>query len=634
MAAPKRRATAALALGALGIVYGDLGTSPLYSLQQAFQSARSGGVAQFEQLGIASMILWILTIVVTVKYVMVVMRADNRGEGGVLALAALSRLTPGLTRRTGVMVLLLGLAGSALLYGDGLITPAISVLSAVEGLDVTIPAAGPLMLPLTLAILIGLFVFQRWGPERIGAVFGPVMLLWFVSIAAISIPHIARSPQVLSAVSPVHAVQLAIREPGLTIVVLASVSLVVTGAEALYADMGQFGKRPIRVSWLVIAMPALVLNYLGQAALIMEDPSAARSPFFLLVPDGPLRLAMVILATAATVIASQAIISGVFSLTLQGIHLGFIPRLRVRHLNDDVEGQVYIPAVNWALMVGVVIIVLLFRSSANLSAAFGLAVTGTFIVTTVLLSTIVHRRWGWSWTRAVPLLALFTIVDVALFAANLPKFITGGWLPFAIALLVFASLITWGRGIALVRARVRARSQPLEAAPTYPDLETLPITSVYFTWDEEPLEYLPLALSEHVHMMKAVARHTVILQIVRSDEARIDDDERLSTRSIRPGMDLLTARFGFRESARLPVIAREARAMGIDIEGPDVLFVFTRAYAVVGRGGPMPVPQQRLFAAMQRSAADPAQWIHVPLEQVLTVGAVILLGDAEIEETE
>ena len=630
----RRTGSVALSLGALGIVYGDLGTSPLYSLQQAFESARVGGVQEFEQLGIASMIVWVLTIVVTVKYVMVVMRADNRGEGGVLALAALSRLTPGLTKKVGVLVLVLGLGGSALLYGDGLITPAISVLSAVEGLEVTVPSISNLVIPISLVILIGLFLFQRWGPERIGAIFGPVMLLWFVSIGVVAIPHIVKSPVVLTAISPVHAVQLAIAEPGLTIVVLASVSLVVTGAEALYADMGQFGKRPIRISWLFIAMPALILNYLGQAALLMTTPSAASSPFFLMVPDGALRFGMVLLATAATVIASQAIISGVFSLTLQGIHLGFIPRLRVRHLNDEVEGQVYIPAVNWALMIGVIIIVLTFRTSASLSAAFGLAVTGTFIVTTVLLTTIVHRRWGWSWYKVGPLLLLFLIVDVALFTANLPKFLKGGWLPFVVAVVVFACLITWGRGTALVRSRVRARSQPLAALEDYSALEKLPLTAVYFTWDGEPLEYLPLAFTEHAHMMKALGKRSVILQIVRSDEARLDDDERLSARSITTGVDLLVARFGFRESASLPVIAREARDLGIDIDGDDVLFVFTRVYPVVGHGGSMPVLQQRLYTAMQRASEESAQWIRVPLEQVLSVGAVILLGDSELEESQ
>ena len=628
----RRAGSVALSLGALGIVYGDLGTSPLYSLQQAFESASQGGVKEFEQLGIASMIVWVLTIVVTIKYVMVVMRADNRGEGGVLALAALSRLTPGLTKKVGVLVLVLGLAGSALLYGDGLITPAISVLSAVEGLQVTVPSISNLVIPISLVILIGLFLLQRWGPKTIGTVFGPLMLVWFVSIALVAIPHIVKSPVVLTAISPTHAVQLAIQKPGLTIVVLASISLVVTGAEALYADMGQFGKRPIRISWLYIAMPALILNYLGQAALLMTMPGAASSPFFLMVPDGPLRLGMVVLATAATVIASQAIISGVFSLTLQGIHLGFIPRLRVRHLNDDIEGQAYIPAVNWALMVGVIVIVVLFRTSANLSAAFGLAVTGTFIVTTVLLGTIVHRRWGWSWYKVGPLLLLFGIVDVALFTANLPKFLKGGWLPFVVALMVFACLVTWGRGTALVRSRARARSQPLTALEDYSGLASLPITAVYFTWDAEPLEYLPLAFTEHAHMMKALGQRSVILQIVRSDEARLDDDERLSARSISSGVDLLVARVGFRESASLRVIAREARDLGIDIEGDNVLFVFTRVYPVVGRGGPMPVLQQRLYSAMQRASEDSAQWIRVPLEQVLSVGAVILLGDSEIEE--
>ena len=450
----------ALSLGSLGIVFGDIGTSPLYAFQEIFAGPHDIDATPDRVLGAASLVFWTLTLIVSVKYVLIVMRADNDGEGGIMALAALATSAPLRSPRVRVALMTLGIAGAALFYGDGMITPAVSVLSAVEGLEVAEPALADAVLPIAVAVLVALFLVQRFGTARIGRAFGPVMLLWFVVIGVFGLLGVLAHPQVLAAVSPSHAIGFFVGEPWAAFLALGSVVLCVTGAEALYADMGHFGRAPIRVSWFAVATPALYLTYLGQAALVVTDPAAAQNPFYLLVPDA-LQLPMVVLATVATVIASQAVITGLFSMTSQAVRLDYLPRLTIRHTSGLERGQVYVPAVNWVLMVAVVGLVLAFQDSSNLASAYGIAVTGTFVITTSLITVVARTRWHVPLWALVPVSGLFLVIDLSFFLANLTKFGHGGWFPLVVALVVFTLLTTWRAGRVLLRSRVADLSVPM-----------------------------------------------------------------------------------------------------------------------------------------------------------------------------
>ncbi|HEU4569843.1 MAG TPA: KUP/HAK/KT family potassium transporter, partial [Gemmatimonadales bacterium] len=458
-AAPTGRALGLLALGALGVVYGDIGTSPLYALKECFTGHHSVPPTPANVLGVLSLVFWAMTFVVSFKYLGFVMRADNRGEGGILALLALvGQRDPGRGARRALI--LLGLFGAALLYGDGIITPAISVLGAVEGIRVATPALERFVVPLSVVILTLLFAFQKRGTATVGAVFGPVMLVWFACIAALGVRGILYEPAVLRAALPTYAFEF-FREDGFRgFLILASVVLVITGGEALYADMGHFGRRPIRLAWFVVAMPALMLNYFGQAALILHDPSAAVNPFYHLVPAWGL-YPMIVIATLAAIVASQALISGAFSLTRQAVQLGYAPRVTIRHTSHTEIGQIYIPQVNWALGVGCVALVLGFRSTSNLAAAYGIAVTGTMIITTLLFHRVARERFGWSRARTWPVTLLFLGVDVAFFSANFIKVEEGGWFPLVVAGVVFALMTTWKKGREILSALMRENSLPM-----------------------------------------------------------------------------------------------------------------------------------------------------------------------------
>jgi KUP system potassium uptake protein len=483
-ASPRGRRLAALALGALGVVYGDIGTSPLYAIRECFHGTYGVEPTRAHVLGVLSLVFWALVIVISIKYLVFVVRADNRGEGGILALVALAVPRDLPPRGAGWVLALVGVFGAALLYGDGMITPAISVLSAVEGLEVATPALAPYVLPTTVTILVGLFTLQGRGTGRIGALFGPVMVLWFAVLAALGVGGIMHDRAVLAALAPWHAVSFLAEQGGVGFVVLASVFLVVTGGEALYADLGHFGRRPIRLAWFGLVLPALLLNYFGQGALLLQDPSAAASPFYRLAPAWAL-YPLVALATCATVIASQAVISGAFSLTAQAIQLGYCPRLSVAHTSAEESGQIYVAPVNWLLMLAACGLVLGFGSSAKLAAAYGMAVTTDMVITTVLLCVVAARRWGWG-VAAIGLGATLLPVDLAFFGANLSKVFEGGWFSIAVAALGFVLMSTWKRGRAVLRERLEETGLPLELF--LPDLETaglprVPGTAVFLAAD-------------------------------------------------------------------------------------------------------------------------------------------------------
>ena len=491
-----------LSLGALGVVYGDIGTSPLYAIRECFHGEYGVEPTPAHVLGVLSLVFWSLVIVISIKYLVFVMRADNRGEGGILALVALAVPRDVLPRGSGWALALVGVFGAALLYGDGMITPAISVLSAVEGLEVAAPGLGRFVVPVTVAILVALFAIQRRGTGRVGALFGPVMVVWFATLAVLGIRGIAQDPSVLGALAPWHAVEFLAEEGGVGFVVLDSVFLVVTGGEALYADMGHFGRRPIRVAWFGLVLPALLLNYFGQGALLLEDPTVAANPFYRLAPAWCL-YPLVALATAATVIASQALISGAFSLTHQAIQLGYCPRLAVNHTSARESGQIYVGSVNWALMLAACALVIGFGSSANLAAAYGMAVTATMLITTVLLCVVARRRWGWG-AAAIALGASMLPVDLAFFGANLFKIDDGGWFSLAVAAVGFALMSTWKRGRRVLRERLEETGLPLELF--LPDLETnklprVPGTAVFLAGDPSGT---PLALLHNVKHNKVV----------------------------------------------------------------------------------------------------------------------------------
>jgi KUP system potassium uptake protein len=552
------RYLAALALGALGVVYGDIGTSPLYAIRECFHGEYGVEPTPKHVLGVLSLMFWSLVLIVSIKYLAFVMRADNRGEGGILSLVALAVPRDAGTRGSGWWLALLGGFGAALLYGDGMITPAISVLSAVEGLGVATPAFDRFVVPITVAILLGVFGIQSRGTGRVGKMFGPVMVVWFITLAVLGVRGILHEPAVLGALAPWHAVSFLAEKGGVGFVVLASVFLVVTGAEAVYADMGHFGRRPIRVAWFGLVLPALVLNYYGQGALVLENPAAAASPFYRLAPEWAL-YPMVALATAAAVIASQAMVSGAFSLTHQAIQLGYCPRLAVSHTSALESGQIYVAPVNWALMVAACALVVGFGSSANMSAAYGMAVSATMLITTALLGVVTYRRWGWR-RRTLALLAVLVPVDLAFFGANLLKLPEGGWFTLVVAAFGFALMSTWKRGRAVLRERLEETGLPLELF--LPDLETsklprVPGTAVFMAGDPQGT---PLALLHNVKHNKVVHEQNVLLTLVTEDVPYVDEAERVTLKPLGQGFFRLIAHHGFMEVLEVPRLLRRVRS--------------------------------------------------------------------------
>jgi KUP system potassium uptake protein len=616
---------APLVLGALGVVYGDIGTSPLYALRECFHGAHGVAPTRENVLGVLSLIFWALTLIISIKYLIFVMRADNEGEGGILALLALVEKQPGRKSDLARPVrIALGLFGAALLYGDGMITPAISVLGAVEGLAVATHVFEPVVVPLSVAILFGLFMLQSQGTAGIGRLFGPVMIVWFVTLAALGITWIVREPGVVAAFDPRHAWTFFLLNGWPGFVVLGAVFLVVTGGEALYADMGHFGRRPIRVAWFALVLPGLLLNYLGQGALLLADPSAASSPFYLLAPAWA-RLPLVALATMAAIIASQALISGAFSLTRQAIQLGYCPRLDIEYTSPHQQGQIYMPQVNWALMVATIGLVIGFGSSSALAAAYGMAVTSTMVITTLLTYLVARRSWGVSRVVAGSLAAFFLVIEMAFFGANVLKVIHGGWFPLVIGAALFACLSTWKKGRALLATRLRARLYPFDRfladIAERPPLR-VPGTAIFMTSN---LTGTPPTLLHNLAHNHVLHERVVLLTVVTGSVPYVAGSARFEQELLGSGFVRVTLRYGFMEDPDVPAALSAAGLQGFAFDvNETTFFVGLETLLSTARKG-MSRWREQLFAAMSRNAVRATSFFRIPPERVVELGMQIEL---------
>ena len=611
----------ALMLGSIGVVYGDIGTSPLYALREAVIAAggSSGTVDPQAVLGVLSLILWALIVVVTLKYVVILLRADNHGEGGTLALMALAQRA---VSRGASAIVLLGIISGALFYGDAVITPALSVLSAIEGIKLVTAAFDPYVVPLTLVILVLLFAVQSRGTARVAAFFGPVMCVWFAVIAIASIAPIMQNPEVLYALNPLYAVSFMLHHGIIGFVALGAVFLAVTGAEALYADLGHFGKRPIQTAWMFVVLPSLAMNYLGQGALVIGDPKAIENPFFLMFPDWAL-IPMVALATAATVIASQAVITGAYSLTRQAIQLGLMPRLEIRHTSEMHSGQIYIPRINMLLLISVVLLVLLFRSSSALASAYGISVTGTMVVTCLMGFVVIWRVWKWSPFAAAALIAPFLFLDLTFLAANLLKVFEGGWVPLALGSIVMLLMYTWRRGSRLLFEKSRKLEFPL--ADLVAMLEKRPPqrvagTAVFLTSD--PVS-APTALMHSLKHYKVLHEKNVILTVEIASTPRVDQSERVRLEQISATFSKVTLRFGFMESPNVPKTLAVARKLGWQFDIMSTSFFLSRRSLKPAAHSGMPRWQDHLFIALSRTANDATDYFQIPTGRVVEVGTQV-----------
>ena len=610
-----------LTLTAIGVVYGDIGTSPLYTIRECFYGPHGFEPTQENVLGVLSLVVYALVLIISIKYIALVMRADNQGEGGILALTSL--IPPrGLIAGAVPFLMLLGVFGASMLYGEGIITPAISVLSAVEGLQVETPLFEPYLVPIAVAILVVLFLFQQFGTHRVGGLFGPIMLVWFLTIGALGIVWIVREPVVLTALNPIHAVTFFRVHGGTGILVLGAVVLAVTGAEALYVDMGHFGKQPIRLAWFVIVFPALVLNYFGQGALLLIDSTAARQPFFLLVPAWGL-LPLVAIATAAAIIASQALISGAFSLTQQAIQLGYAPRLDIEHTSSSEMGQVYVPQVNWALMVATIVIVIGFGSSSALAAAYGIAVTMTMVITTILLGVVARERWHWPKPLVLGVAAIFLAVDLTFFGANLVKILQGGWLPLIIGTCTFTIMTTWKTGRRIVAERLTARAIPIEhfmsvivAAPPL----RVPGTAVFMTAQPQGT---PPALAHNLRHNKVMHEYVVILTVSTAPVPHVAPDQQLTFDVLGHGVFIMRALYGFMQDPNVPDALRAAQSRGLEIDADDVTYFLGRETILVTHRRGMAMWREKLFVLMTRNAVRATAFFRLPPERVVELGVQV-----------
>ncbi len=624
-AGPRGRYLATLALAALGVVYGDIGTSPLYAIRESFYGPHGIGVTPGNVLGVLSLVFWSLLIVVTIKYHIVIIRADNKGEGGVLALMALvngSRLARGLSPRR--IMILLGIFGSALLYADGGLTPAISVLSAVEGLEIATPALAPWVIPVTLVILVGLFLLQSRGTASIGALFGPVMLVWFVTIGALGLTQIVRQPAVLAAVSPYHAARFFAEDVGRGFVVLGAVFFVVTGGEALYADLGHFGHRAVQIAWFSFAFPSLLLSYFGQGALLLRDPTAAENPFYHLAPGWAL-YPLIILATAAAIIASQAVISGAFSLTRQAVQLGYCPRLNIEHTSSREIGQIYVPAVNWGLMLLTCVLVLGFRTSSNIAGAYGVALSTLMLITTLMFYVMSREVWGWSFLRAAGVAGLFLWLDLLFLAANALKIRHGGWVPLAIAAVVFTLMTTWRSGREILGKRMLERTVPLKMLLADLAAEPpvrVPGTAVYMYGSPDGT---PPALVHNLAHNKVLHERIVFLTVVTHDVPHVPATERVTVKPLGKGFYGVSARYGFMDEPDIEDIVTACRWKALEIAIEGTTFFLGRETLVASDRPGMPQWRETLFAFMSRNALRATAFFKIPANQVFEVGAEVEL---------
>ena len=609
-----------LMLGALGVVYGDIGTSPLYTVKQCFEAL--GGVTPAAVYGVLSLITWSLFVVVTLKYVCVIMRADNRGEGGILALMAVALRVPRAGTRFHWWILAAGLLGAALFYGDGVITPAISVLSAVEGLQVATPFFDPYVIPLTLLLLLGLFLMQRRGTAMVGGFFGPVMLLWFSVIGLLGLIEIARQPDILLALNPYYGIHLLMRAPLRGFALLGAVVLAVTGAEALYADMGHFGKRPIRFVWLGFVFPALLLNYFGQGGLLLHEHGALENPFYKLVPDWGL-YPMVILAAAATVIASQAVISGAFSMTRQAVLLGYLPRFEIRHTSEQEIGQIYVPKINMFLLLAVVALVLGFRSSDNLGAAYGIAVTGTMSLTTGLALVYMIGSAGWNKWIAFLVFGSFLVVDLGFFSANLLKIEEGGWFPLAVAAIIFILMMTWLRGRDALLAERWREALPLETflATIKPGRPArVPGTAVFMVPNDR---IVPTALLHNLKHNHVLHERVVLMKVDTKDIPHVPDDQRLAIVHLEHNFHTIDVSYGFMDEPNIPRALAQLRLMQFRFNLLETSFFVGREKVVLGKAGGIWTWRKRLFIFMHRTMLSATEYFRVPTNRVVELGGQI-----------
>lgn len=612
----------ALTLGAIGVVFGDIGTSPLYAVKEVFHESHGIGLNEANVLGMLSLVFWALMLVVSLKYVLFIMRADNRGEGGIMALIALAQQAAHKRPELKWAFLTFGVFGAALFYGDGVITPAISVLSAVEGLEFATPGLHVFVIPIALIILVGLFVVQRWGTGNVGRFFGPIMVIWFLTLAGLGIKEIVQAPQVLWALNPEYAVMFFVNNKIAGFLALGSVVLAVTGAEALYADMGHFGKRAIRVAWVGLALPALLLNYFGQGALILRNPAAVENPFYLLAPEWAI-YPLIALATLATVIASQAVISGAFSITRQAIQLGYLPRMRVVHTSSLEIGQVYIPFINIMLALGVAGLVLGLQNSSNLAAAYGIAVTGTMLIDTLLASLVAYSLWKKNIWVVASLAALFLVIDLAFFAANVPKIPHGGWFPLLIGASMFTLLATWKKGRALLMAR-----QADEALPLEPFMDSLmahpparvPGTAVFLTTSSLSV---PHALLHNLIHNKVLHERVIFLTVVTEEVPFVPDIDQVELQPLEHGTWRLTVRYGFKDEPDIPLALARCEAHGLPFNMMETSFFLNRETILPSKLPGMMLWRESLFSWMNRSAEPSMEFFKLPPNRVIELGTQV-----------
>ena len=606
-------------LGAVGIVYGDIGTSPLYAMKESFIGPHPLAVDRLHIFGVLSLVFWSLMLVVTLKYVLVAMRADNKGEGGSFALLALISRNLG-ERRWSYGLVLLGVLATALFYGDAMITPAISVLSAVEGLKLVHPGFEPLVIPISVVILIALFLVQSRGTARVGAVFGPVVLIYFAALAALGIANIAARPDILAIVSPHWALRFFLDNPKLAFLAMGSVFLAVTGAETLYADMGHFGRKAISISWLTLVYPCLMLNYMGQGALLLGTPAAVENPFYLMAPDWA-RLPLVIVATAATIIASQAVISGAFSVTHQAVQLGFLPRLKTKHTSAKAAGQIYIPAVNWSLLAMVLLLVLGFRESTRLASAYGIAVSGTMIITTFMLAALIVHVWKWNRLLAALTLGLFAIVDAAFFASNIAKVADGGWFPLLVAAMIFTLLTTWAAGRRLMRRRLDKEAIPLEIfiRSTVGSVHRVRGTAVFLS---SSAEWIPSALLHNLKHNQVLHERVLILTVKVEDVPHTAPERRFEVEDAGDGFYRVTLHYGFMDEVDVPRDLQAARSCGAGFDMMSTSFFLGRQKLIAAKDEPgMALWRERLFAWMMRMSESPMEFFRLPTNRVVELGS-------------
>lgn len=614
-----------LAAGAIGIVFGDIGTSPLYAFRETFVGPHKLTLDDIHVLGVVSLIFWSMTLIVSIQYVTILMRADNKGQGGSLALVALLSRYIGKSRYSWLTVLL-GVFATALFYGDSMITPAISVLSAVEGLTVVRPRLAPMVIPIALILLVGLFLLQKRGTTRVGALFAPVMIVYFVTLAVLGVIHIVQMPSILAALNPWYAVQFFLIDKWMAFLALGSVVLAVTGSEALYSDMGHFGRGPLRLSWFGFVMPCLLLNYFGQGAMIlgMGDASAAeaiQNPFFFLAPE-MLRLPLVLLATAATFIASQAVISGAFSITHQAIQLGFIPRLSILHTHHAYQGQIYIPLVNWLLCVAVVLLVLFFRNSSNLASAYGIAVTGAMLIDTCLMAVLLFAVWKWRWWLALPVALLFFFVDGAYFAANATKVPDGGWFPLLVGAFAFTLLTTWAKGRRLMRERMSEVALPLEifAKSARNSAVKVPGTAIFMN---SGALGTPSALLHNIKHNKVLHERVVVLTVLIADVPYVDPEGRVEVEEMGDGFYRVVLHYGFMEETDVPAALKKIGKCGAPFEMMQTSFFLSRQTLLSADKPGMAIWREKLFAWMMRNAATPMEFFRLPTNRVVELGSQV-----------